>query len=177
MDSHSHVVTAPALGPGMLMTARRNTKTLSHKYLISLIDTGLGIHACHKCRPEPLTHLNMPHLERTEPQATRMVAAWSLNPDALQDIIVGGAIFASITALFVNGLKKEAAVCPSCNGTGGVKCFACNGTGIMGEDLSDDIADDARRESIGRTRNPRECRACKGVGLLFCKRCGGSGYL
>lgn len=101
-----------------------------------------------------------------------------LDPSMTQDIIIGGSIIMSVGAALYLGLQKEPEVCPSCNGSGGVICFACEGTGLMDSDkISPEIEAAARRESLGRNRKKNECRACKGVGRLLCKRCGGSGYL
>jgi hypothetical protein len=101
-----------------------------------------------------------------------------LDPSMTQDIIIGGSIIMSVGAALYLGLQKEPEVCPSCNGSGGVICFACEGTGLMdSEKVSPEIEAAARRESLGRNRKKNECRACKGVGRLLCKRCGGSGYL
>lgn len=102
---------------------------------------------------------------------------YALDPSLTQEIIIGGTIIASVAAAFVLGFQKEPEVCPSCNGSGGVVCFACGGSGIMESDVSPEILAEARRESLGRNTRKNECRACKGVGRLLCKQCNGSGYL
>jgi len=101
----------------------------------------------------------------------------AVNPDVLQDVIVGGAVISAVSAALVYGSKKEPEVCPSCAGTGGVKCFACGGTGVMSGEIPEEVKSEARRDALGRNRLKNECIACKGVGLLFCKRCKGSGYV
>lgn len=94
-----------------------------------------------------------------------------------QDIIIGGAIVVSVGAALVLGVQKEPEVCSSCQGSGGVVCFACNGSGVMDSDaVSPEIRAQARRETLGRNATKNECRACKGVGRLLCKQCQGSGY-
>ena len=101
---------------------------------------------------------------------------YAIDPDRMQDIIVGGAVLTAVSSALVFGLKGEKEVCSSCNGTGGVVCFACNGTGVMTREIPVEMENRARQQSIGRNKNKRECIACKGVGRLLCKSCGGSGY-
>lgn len=88
---------------------------------------------------------------------------------------MGGAVFAAIGFSLYNGLKGEPQICPSCQGTGGVKCFACEGTGkMMSVPLSMTVQ---KRAVIGKNKDPRTCSACLGSGLLRCKRCSGTGYV
>lgn len=106
----------------------------------------------------------------------RVVKVNALDPSVTQDIIIGGAVVACVGAALVLGLQKEPEVCRSCNGSGGVVCFACGGSGVMESDVSPEIKAQARRETLGRNAKKNECRACKGVGRLLCKQCQGSGY-
>lgn len=101
---------------------------------------------------------------------------YAIDPDKMQDIIVGGAVLTAVSSALLFGFRGEKEVCTSCNGTGGVVCFACNGTGVMTGDIPVEIENKSRQQSIGRNKNKRECIACKGVGKLLCKSCGGSGY-
>ena len=105
----------------------------------------------------------------------RRVAVGAIDPSLTQEIIIGGAIVTSVAAAFFLGFEKEKEVCTSCNGSGGVVCFACDGTGIMNS-ASPEVERETRRANLGRTASKLECRACKGVGRLLCKKCGGSGY-
>ncbi len=34
-----------------------------------------------------------------------------------------------------------------------------------------------KRDVLGRTANPRECKVCKGIGLVLCSQCKGSGFM
>jgi hypothetical protein len=52
-----------------------------------------------------------------------------VDPGAMQDLIVGGAVSAAVGAALVGGTRKDAAACTLCQGTGGARCFACEGTG------------------------------------------------
>lgn len=95
----------------------------------------------------------------------------------MQDVVVGGAVAAAVSAALVGGFKQEPCVCESCAGSGGVRCFACEGTGTMSSVALEELAAAAaKRDPLGRAVSKRECRACKGAGLLFCKKCSGSGY-
>lgn len=97
----------------------------------------------------------------------------------MQDVLMGGAVVTAVGAALVNGMKGEPEVCPSCAGSGGVRCFACEGTGKFSgvelEELAKAAA--AQRDPLGRNVSKRECVACKGAGMLFCKKCSGSGYI
>lgn len=105
------------------------------------------------------------------------IVTYAIDPSIdTQDIIIGGAIVLSVGAALLLGLQKEPEVCSSCQGSGGVVCFACNGSGVMESDVSPEIRAQARRETLGRNAKKNECRACKGVGRLLCKQCQGSGY-
>jgi DnaJ-class molecular chaperone len=105
-----------------------------------------------------------------------MVATCALDPSSTQELIVGGAVVSSVAAALILGFQKEKEVCTSCNGSGGVVCFACEGTGIMERTESPEVEKEIRRANLGRNAGRLECRACKGVGRLLCKKCGGSGY-
>lgn len=113
---------------------------------------------------------------RIRPQREGHLKIYALDPNLTQDIILGGAIAASVGAALVLGLQKEPEVCSRCNGSGGVVCFACGGSGVMESRASPEIQAEMRRENVGRTMRKNECRACKGVGRLLCKQCRGSGY-
>lgn len=114
---------------------------------------------------------------RKSPSARDSHECRATDPALMQDIIIGGAVASAVSAAFVNGLKQEPEVCPSCAGTGGVRCFACDGSGKFSTTVKlDDGTDGSSRDVFGRSINKRECTACKGAGLLFCRRCGGSGY-
>ncbi len=108
-------------------------------------------------------------------KARRRVVAGALEPSSTQDIIIGGAVVSSVAAALFLGFQKEKEVCSSCNGSGGVVCFACDGTGVM-ERVSPEVERQTRQANLGRSASKLECRACKGVGRLLCKKCGGSGY-
>lgn len=138
--------------------------------------------ACH--RHVSVTHVNGPstwssscgvHCRRTSVERRRYTL-YAVDPSVTQDIIIGGAVVVSVGAALVLGFQKEPDVCPSCNGSGGVVCFACEGSGVMESDVSPEIRAEARRETLGRNAKKNECRACKGVGRLLCKQCQGSGY-
>ena len=107
--------------------------------------------------------------------ARRRTLVRALDPSSTQEVIIGGAIVSSIAAALFLGFQKEKEVCTSCNGSGGVICFACEGSGIM-ESVSPEVEREMRQANLGRNVNRLECRACKGVGRLLCKKCGGSGY-
>jgi len=105
-----------------------------------------------------------------------MVATCALDPSSTQELIIGGAVVSSVAAALILGFQKEKEVCTSCNGSGGVVCFACEGTGIMERTDSPEVEKEIRRANLGRNAGRLECRACKGVGRLLCKKCDGSGY-
>ncbi|KAF5837522.1 hypothetical protein DUNSADRAFT_4215 [Dunaliella salina] len=90
-----------------------------------------------------------------------------------QDVIVGGAVIASVSAALYGGLRKDPVTCDLCLGTGGTKCFGCNGEGkmLIPKDLVRPNA------STGRSSGPRRCKVCKGVGMVLCSKCKGSGYI
>ena len=108
-------------------------------------------------------------------KARRRVVAGALEPSSTQDVIIGGAVVSSVAAALFLGFQKEKEVCTSCNGSGGVVCFACEGTGVM-ESASPEVERQTRQANLGRNASKLECRACKGVGRLLCKKCSGSGY-
>jgi hypothetical protein len=98
--------------------------------------------------------------------------------NALQDVIVGGAVTAAVGAAFYTGLKKEPEACDLCAGNGGIRCFACSGDGTR-EVIDKSILSEGRpkRDVVGRSGNPRNCRVCGGTGLVLCSKCKGSGYM
>ena len=108
------------------------------------------------------------------------------DPALMQDVIMGGAVVRMGGAAVINGIKNDdPEICPSCAGSGGVRCFACDATGKMTglglEELGKARSAAGRgsgRDAFGRRNSVsnRECIACKGAGMLFCKRCSGSGY-
>lgn len=108
-------------------------------------------------------------------KARRRVVAGAFGPSSTQDIIIGGAVVSSVAAALFLGFQREKEVCTSCNGSGGVVCFACEGTGIM-DSVSPEVERQTRQANLGRSASKLECRACKGVGRLLCKKCSGSGY-
>jgi DnaJ-class molecular chaperone len=68
-------------------------------------------------------------------------------------------------------------VCDLCSGTGGIKCFACDGNGKMLSVPLDAVTAQQRRNPLGVSSNPRQCRACTGSGLLLCRKCKGAGFV
>ena len=99
------------------------------------------------------------------------------DPSLMQEVLVGGAVVGAVSAALIGGLRQEPEVCPSCAGSGGVRCFACEGSGKMsGAAMEEFTAARERRDTVGRSVSKLECRACKGAGLLFCKKCSGNGY-
>ena len=125
-----------------------------------------------------------------------------VDPSAMQDLIVGGAVSAAVGAAIVGGTRKDAEACSLCQGTGGARCFACEGTGKREPSSSSEGSasssplgtlggDEYDREGgtpkpppatlgelVGgrRSRNPRACRVCAGTGMVLCSQCKGSGY-
>ena len=83
-----------------------------------------------------------------------------------------------MSAALYNGLKREAATCDLCQGTGGIKCFACQ-DGTMPRLISKEELMDSKpkRDVVGRTLNPRACRACRGAAFLLCSKCKGMGLV
>eukprot|EP00798_Chlamydomonas_sp_ICE-L_P007527 gene7527-675_t len=127
------------------------------------------------------------HAKHTASSSTRIPVANEVsmlaagNPDLLQDILVGGAVFGLVAGIAVLGLKKESVPCSLCNGNGGSKCFGCEGSGRMDDLIDRDTLvngpQSKKRDPFGRAFNPRSCRICKGAGLTLCSQCKGSGYV
>lgn len=100
----------------------------------------------------------------------------ALESSALQDVIVGGAIFGAVGTALYSGLKKDPVPCSLCQGTGGCQCFACGGEGLKDPLNKSEVRRNAKRDVLGREINPRACRVCGGSGMVLCSKCGGSGF-
>ncbi|GLI69610.1 hypothetical protein VaNZ11_014277 [Volvox africanus] len=127
---------------------------------------------CHACMYRRLLSRNV-----STQQNKRLVNCNAIAPEALQDIIVGSAVFGAVGVAVYSGLKKDPVPCSLCQGTGGIKCFGCSGEGKSAA-KRDDLYEGgpAKRDVLGRSINPRECKVCKGVGLVLCSQCKGSGF-
>lgn len=64
-----------------------------------------------------------------------------------QNIIVGGSVVGAVGAALYSALRKEQVLCDTCQGTGGIKCFACAGEGRMENLIS---RDDLYRQDMAR---------------------------
>ncbi len=130
-------------------------------------------------------HLSRPHQHAHGCTSLRthsgnpLIDIAQMDPGLVQDVLVGGAVTAAVSAALLSGLKKESEPCDLCRATGGIQCFACAGTGNT-VPVDVDEAATARPSSsmdmLRRTTSRRACRVCKGVGLLLCKQCKGAGY-
>ncbi|KAG2436817.1 hypothetical protein HXX76_006339 [Chlamydomonas incerta] len=135
--------------------------------------------ACHACKCRQL-------LSRRVPPAQRQVECNAIAPETLQDIIVGGAVVGAVSVALYSGLKKDPVPCSLCQGTGGIRCFACGGDGRNATVSRDDLYDSKsalgggapppKRDPLGRSINPRDCKVCRGAGLVLCSQCKGSGF-
>eukprot|EP00198_Chlamydomonas_reinhardtii_P003887 XP_001693223.1 DnaJ-like zinc-finger protein [Chlamydomonas reinhardtii] len=105
--------------------------------------------------------------------------------DTPGDIIVGGAVVGAVSVALYAGLKKDPVPCSLCQGTGGIRCFACGGDGRNATVSRDDLYDSKalgggvappKRDPLGRTINPRDCKVCRGAGLVLCSQCKGTGF-
>lgn len=78
--------------------------------------------------------------------AVRLVLA-DMDPENLQNLIVGASVLAATSASLYYGLKGEPETCAKCAGNGGTKCVFC--------------VDGKMKTEAGLT----DCRVCKGAGI------------
>uniref|UniRef100_A0A7I4E6I6 Uncharacterized protein n=1 Tax=Physcomitrium patens TaxID=3218 RepID=A0A7I4E6I6_PHYPA len=78
--------------------------------------------------------------------AVRLVLA-DMDPENLQNLIIGASVLAATSASLYYGLKGEPVTCAKCGGNGGTKCVFC--------------VDGKMKTEAGLT----DCRVCKGAGI------------